>query len=107
MKNTDLWSRRALGMLQTIVLEDLFASDEPLGPSAISKRNGIFREAGYVKKSGNDDIVWGVLGSLAKERLIVKVGKGWALSEETRQRFEDTEDPFERHAGRWEWPRTK
>ena len=51
-----------------------------LGAAEIGKQTGIFRESGWAKKSGNDDIAWGVLGSLVKDGLAVKAkqpnGKG-------------------------------
>lgn len=63
---------------------------ECLGPAAISKRTGIFREPGYASTSGNDYIVWGILGKLAKHRRIEKCPQneekpdkrdGWQLTD--------------------------
>lgn len=73
---------------------------ECLGPAEISKRAGIFREPGHAMTSGNDAIVWGILGKLAKHGRIEKCpqdkGKshklnGWKLTEsEYRSRRDDS-----------------
>ena len=62
---------------------------ECIGPAEISKRTGIFRESGWAAKSGNDNIVWGMLGKLAKGQKVTKCyqkpgsGKedGWELTD--------------------------
>lgn len=63
---------------------------ECLGPTAISTRAGIFREPGHAMKSGNDAIVWGILGKLAKHGCIEKCPQkeakpdkvnGWRLTD--------------------------
>lgn len=73
---------------------------ECLGPAAISKRTGIFRETGHAMKSGNDAIVWGVIGKLAKHGRIEKCPQeeakpdkvnGWRLTDaEFRARRDDS-----------------
>lgn len=72
---------------------------ECLGPAAISKRTGIFREPHHASVGGNDYIVWGILGKLAKHGRIEKCPQneakpdkvnGWRLTDaEFRARRDD------------------
>lgn len=80
------------------ILLDARHEDECLGAAAIGKRAGIFREAGYAKNSGNDDIVWGILGKLVKEGRIQKCAQdpansarrdGWEMTESEYQARRD------------------
>lgn len=73
------------------VLLEAWYNQEVLGAAAIGKRAGIFRESGYAKKAGNDDIVWGMLGKLVKLNKIEKAPQnpndpdkfdGWKLTEQ-------------------------
>ena len=61
--------------LEEAVLDVLLEAQhegECIGPAEISRRAGIFRESGHAKKSGNDDIVWGILGKLVKQGKVRK-----------------------------------
>ena len=64
-----------------------------IGPAEISKRSGIFRESGYAMASGNDNIVWGMLNKLVKEKKIERCKKagrnGWQLTKEEFERRRD------------------
>lgn len=80
---------RGVAHLRVAVLEVLYAAKkqgECIGAAEIGKRAGIFRESGYAMKSGNDNIVWGVLNSLVKDRLLDKCMQpngrpGWELTD--------------------------
>lgn len=72
------------------VLLEARSKGECLGPAAISKRAGIFRETGHAMSAGNDAIVWGILGKLAKYGRIEKCPQkeakpdkrdGWQLTD--------------------------
>ena len=63
---------------------------ECVGPAEISRRAGIFREPGWAMTSGNDAIVWGILGKLVKHERIKKCPQdpekpdhtdGWELTD--------------------------
>ena len=70
------------------MLETLYAAhrrQECLGVAEIGRRAGIFREAGWGVKSGNDHIAWGLISSLAKHGHVEKCVQankkgGWKLS---------------------------
>ena len=92
-------AHRGVAHLRVAVLEVLYEAamnSECLGAAEISRRAGIFREAGYATKQGNDTICWGVLNSLVKDYLITKcvqriarTGReiyGWRLTDETFER---------------------
>lgn len=75
------------------VLCDAAEKGECLGAAEIARRANIFREAKWARKSGNDDIVWGVLGSLAKTGHVSRCTKvdgrnGWTVSDGVRQQME-------------------
>lgn len=89
-------------LLEEAVLDVLLAArhkDECIGAAEIGKRTGVFRESGYAKKSGNDDLVWGILGKLAKHKRVQKCCQdpekpddtnGWELTDaEFQQRRDD------------------
>ena len=81
--------RRGVGLLRIAILEVLHESDECLGVAEICRRAGIFREPGYARKQGNDDIGWGVISSLVKTGHIIKCTQGnnkggWMLSPDFR-----------------------
>ena len=73
---------------------------ECLGAAAISKRTGIFREPGHASVGGNDYIVWGILGKLAKHGRIERCPQnkakpdkldGWRLTDaEFQSRRDDS-----------------
>ena len=75
--------------LEEAVLDVLLEAkyeNECIGPAELSKRTGIFAEAGHSMKSGNDAIVWGVLGKLAKFKRVRKCTQsnglgGWELTD--------------------------
>ena len=71
------------------VLLEAHHENERLGAAEIGKRTGIFRESGYAKKSGNDDIVWGILGKLIKHGRVKKVDKAFLLSDDEFERRRD------------------
>lgn len=81
------------------VLLEAWHKGECIGPAEIGKRAGIFREPGWAKASGNDDIVWGILGKLMKHQRVQRCAQdsskpgnenGWKLSEaEFQQRSDD------------------
>lgn len=92
-------------LLEEAVLDVLWEArrnGECLGPAEISKRAGIFRESGLAKKSGNDDIVWGILAKLVKHGRVHKCRKdplkskkedGWELADdEFEKRHDDMRD---------------
>ena len=91
---------RGVGLLRIAVMEVLYEaalSGECLGPAEIGKRASIFREAKWARKQGNDDIVWGVLSSLAKSGLVTKCAQtngrgGWMLSEEAEAARREVEE---------------
>ena len=64
------------------VLLEAHYEGESLYPAEIGKRTGIFREAGYSMKSGNDAIVWGILGKLIKYGRIIKDDNGFKLTDD-------------------------
>lgn len=80
--------------LEEAVLDVLLEAKEGgecLGAAEIGKRAGIFRESGYAMASGNDAIVWGILGKLVKHGRIQKCPQnrakpdkkdGWELTDE-------------------------
>lgn len=82
---------RGVAHLRVAVMEVLYAAKkngECLGAADIGRRAGIFREAGYAVKQGNDYIVTGVLSSLVKDNLLTKClqanGRpGWELTDAT------------------------
>ena len=82
---------RGVAHLRVAVLEVLYAAyqkDECIGPADIGRRAGIFREPGYASKEGNDHIVWGILNSLVKDKLLTRCKQknkksGWQLTKET------------------------
>lgn len=82
------WAHRYNMLGRATVFEFLYQNPERgWGPADIGKRTGIFREAGLVKKSGNDDQVWGILGGLQKAGRIKQMtqpnGKGgWQLTDQ-------------------------
>ena len=92
------YSHRGVALLRVAVLEVLYEAKkggECLGAAEISRRAGIFREAGYAQAAGNDSIVWGVLSSLVKDSMLDKCSQasgsdkldGWELTDTTfRQR---------------------
>ena len=77
---------RGVAHLRIAVLEVLYAAKQAgdcPGPAAISRRGGIFREAGYAVKQDNDMIVLGILNSLFKDRLVKRCSpknSGWELT---------------------------
>lgn len=79
---------RGVAHLRVAVMEVLYSAKknrECIGGAEISRRAGIFREPGYATKQGNDQIVWGILNSLAKDNLITKCTQknnrlGWKLT---------------------------
>ena len=81
---------RGVAHLRYAVLETLYQAklnNECLGAAEIGRRAFIFREAGYAQKSGNDSIIWGVLNSLVKDKLITKCQRttkrdGWELTDQ-------------------------
>ena len=82
---------RGVAHLRVAVLEVLYAAyrnDECIGAAEISRRAGIFREPGHAIKGGNDNIVWGTLNSLAKDKFLEKCEQknkqsGWKLARKT------------------------
>ena len=92
---------RGVAHLRVAVLEVLYEAkknNECLGGAEIGRRAGIFREPGYAQKQGNDAIVWGVLNSLVKDKLLNKCDqlngrKGWELTERAfNQRDQEVSD---------------
>ncbi len=81
---------RGVAHLRVAVMEVLYAAKkagECIGAAEIGRRSGIFREPGYATKQGNDHIVWGILNSLVKDRLLTKCAQangrpGWALTDD-------------------------
>lgn len=81
---------RGVAHLRVAVLEVLYRAGkqgECLGAAEIGRRAGIFAEAGYASRQGNDYIVWGVLNSLVRDRLLDKCKQskgrpGWCLTQE-------------------------
>lgn len=72
------------------VLQRAHLDNECLGAAEISRRTEIFREGGIVMKGGNDNIAWGILAKLWKDRRVEKCPQnlnkperknGWKLSE--------------------------
>ena len=83
------YGHRGVALLRVAVLEVLYESKkngECIGGAEIGRRAGIFREPGYAQKQGNDAIVWGVLNSFVKDRLLDKCKQpnnkmGWELTQ--------------------------
>ena len=71
--NAQILGEQGVDILRKSVLEVLYNStkkNELITPKTISERTGIFRESKIIMKSGNDLIVWGILSSLYKDKLI-------------------------------------
>jgi len=91
------FGHRGVALLRIAVLDVLYQArkdNECLGCAGISRRAGIFREPGYARKRGNDDIVMGVLGSLVKSELLNKCTQkngnpGWQLTDATFTRRDE------------------
>ena len=95
------FSRQGEFFLEEAILDVLLEAkyeNECIGAADISKRSGIFRESGYAMKSGNDNIVWGMLNKLVKEGKVKKCPQkpskpdkndGWKLTEEEFNRRRD------------------
>lgn len=80
-------AQRGVGLLRVAVMEVLYRAwleNKCVGGARISELAGIFRETGFAKSAGNDDIVWGVLSSLVKTKHVTKCKQsngraGWKL----------------------------
>jgi len=91
------FGHRGVALLRIAVLDVLYQArkaNECLGCAGISRRAGIFREPGYARKRGNDDIVMVVLGSLVKSELLNKCTQkngnpGWQLTDATFTRRDE------------------
>lgn len=94
-------ARKGEFYLEEAVLDVLLEArhqNECLGRAEIGRRAGIFREPGHAGTGGNDAIVWGLLGKLAKQGRVEPClqnsdepdkKKGWKLTDEEYQTRKD------------------